>query len=399
MKRVLFVDDDQAILSGLQRMLRPQRKEWDMSFALGGEEALGLLGEGDFDAVVSDMRMPGMDGAELLEEVRRRQPDAYRVVLSGQMDNDTAFRSATVAHHFLTKPCDAETLVETLTRTAALRERLPNPELRRALGQLPSLPSPSAAITDLQQCFEAPEPQTDRIVEIISADPAMSAKVLQLANCAFFGLPQRVSEVRSAVSYLGQNVVRSLVTGAVVFQAFDACGKVPAEVFAFVQGESLEVAELSASLAKGKADEGDAFVAGLLHDVGLLALALAIPDSWQKARARADETGQVLFEAETDLFGSNHSEVGAYLLELWGIPAPVVDAIASHHTAHLRMASTSPLGHAVHVASTLVSERLIAVLRGRTESALTAEYLEATGLTAAVAAWRNPADHLAASPS
>ena len=109
-KRILFVDDESMVLSGLQRSLRLMRSEWEMVFAPGGNEALAAMDLQPFDIIVTDMRMPGMDGAQLLEEVQRRSPQTLRMVLSGQSDRETILRSVNPAHQFISKPCEGEEL-------------------------------------------------------------------------------------------------------------------------------------------------------------------------------------------------------------------------------------------------------------------------------------------------
>ena len=105
-KRLLFVDDEAMVLSGLRRALHGMRAEWDMHFVDGAEAALKILDEMPFDVVVSDMRMPKMDGAQLLERVKMRHPDVIRMVLSGQSSRAAVLRSLAPAHQFLSKPCD-----------------------------------------------------------------------------------------------------------------------------------------------------------------------------------------------------------------------------------------------------------------------------------------------------
>ncbi|MBV9849174.1 MAG: response regulator [Armatimonadetes bacterium] len=120
MIRVLFVDDESHILSGLQRMLRPLRHEWAMTFAEGGPAALDALAGAEFDVIVTDMRMPGMSGAQLLAEVRRRHPRVARIVLSGQSDREHLQQLAQTPHEYLSKPCDTELLKETVRRLCGL---------------------------------------------------------------------------------------------------------------------------------------------------------------------------------------------------------------------------------------------------------------------------------------
>jgi CheY-like chemotaxis protein len=111
-KRILFVDDDPSVLNALSNVLRRERHRWDMVFANGGEQALAELRTATFDAIVSDMRMPGIDGAQLLEVVRRDSPTTVRIMLSGS-DCETALDSV---DELLAKPCSARLLRETLDR-------------------------------------------------------------------------------------------------------------------------------------------------------------------------------------------------------------------------------------------------------------------------------------------
>ena len=129
-RRVLFVDDEPNVLSGLRRMLHPMRRQWDMHFAQGGAEALEALAAAPFDIVVADMRMPGIDGAALLAEVSRTHPRIMRIVLSGQANREAVLRGVGAAHQYLSKPCDAEEIRRRLERLFALRDLLANDDLK-----------------------------------------------------------------------------------------------------------------------------------------------------------------------------------------------------------------------------------------------------------------------------
>src|SRR5512145_1423172 len=117
--KVLFVDDDLNILSGLKRLMRGC-SDFDARFCLGGEEALALMASEHMDAVVSDMRMPHMDGAEFLGRVRARTPGTIRVILSGYADAESVLRTVGPAHLYLAKPCDPATLMQAIARPVAL---------------------------------------------------------------------------------------------------------------------------------------------------------------------------------------------------------------------------------------------------------------------------------------
>lgn len=381
MRRILFVDDDPNVLSGLRRMLRSQRHEWDMTFAGGGEAALEQLASGSFDVVVTDMRMPGIDGAALLAEMRQRHPGVVRIILSGHTEMSAALRSVPVAHQFLSKPCDPEALMAAVRRACALEERLQDPKLRRLVGEVTVLPSPPSVLVALNELLMGPDTSVDAVADVVGQDPAMSAKLLQLVNSAFFGLAQPLTVVREAVAYLGINLVRSLAVAAQAFQSFEA--ELPEQVFSVdaLHRHSLAVAHLTQDLV-APAHRNDAFAAGLLHDVGLLVLASAMPDRFTEVCARVEATGQPMAEVEAGLIGATHADIGAYLLSLWGLPYPIVEAVAYHHSAPDQPHPELDSLHATYVAEAILEQRGDASHSWeRSRSVLTPHYVEALGLS------------------
>ncbi len=191
--KILFVDDEMNVLAGLKRMLRTQRNEWEMHFAGGGHAALELMQQHMFDVVVSDMRMPGMDGAELLTRVSELYPNTVRLVLSGQSEHEKIFRAVGPAHQFMSKPCDPEVLIGTIQRACALQCRMQDESLRRIITQVKFLPTLPSIYRDLVTKLKSDDSSLDEIGEMIGRDISMTAKVLQLVNSSFFGLPQHVT--------------------------------------------------------------------------------------------------------------------------------------------------------------------------------------------------------------
>lgn len=179
---VLFVDDEPRVLDGLRRMLRSLRREWEMAFANSGQEALEIMARRPYDVIVSDMRMPGMDGAQLLDEVMRHHPDTIRIVLSGQSDQEQILQSMRPTHQYLTKPCSAETLQGTIRRAMKLRALLTDDKARALVGSTGSVPSLPAFYLELMEELDSSDPSIRDIVAIVSRDAAMTAKVLQVAN-------------------------------------------------------------------------------------------------------------------------------------------------------------------------------------------------------------------------
>ena len=332
--RILFVDDEADVLAGLRRVLRPLRHQWDMHFAGSAREALDLLAASPFEVLVTDLRMPGMDGGELLAEVVRRHPDVVRIVLSGYADKHAALRSLGPMHQYLSKPCDAEALTRALSRACRVRELLGNPELKRlvaGLGSIPSVPVLYARL--LEECRSARGSVT-RVAEIVAQDPGMTAKIMQLANSAFFGLRQRVTSPVHAVQLLGMDTVQALALLAHVFSRFDGTG-IDAAAQARLWRHSMAVASFARLIATMESTDhdlaDDAAVAGLLHDAGRLVLAASLGARYAAAPILASERAIPLVDAEAQLFGAAHPAVGGYLLALWALPDAIVEAVICHH--------------------------------------------------------------------
>jgi putative nucleotidyltransferase with HDIG domain len=357
--RVLFVDDEVMVLQGLRRMLRGLADEWDMRFVEGGAQALEALAAAPFDVVVTDMRMPEMNGAELLEHVRALHPRMVRLILSGQSSEETMLASVGPAHQFLAKPCDADRLKETIRRACALRVMLDNPTLQRLLSRLGSLPSAPDLYLQLVSELRSPNASIHRAAAIIATDPSMTAKLLQLVNSAFFGIQQHVTDPQRAASILGLNTIVALVLSVKVFSEYDAA-VVRAMGLSGLMHHSLRVGSYARTIARvagaTRQEEDDAYTAGLLHDVGRVILATSLSSQYRTAIDRVARDRVTMFEAEQDVFGASHAEVGAYLLGLWGLPDSIVEAVAHHHRPDAAVARTvSPLVF-VHVANCLVQE-------------------------------------------
>lgn len=379
MTRVLFVDDDERVLDGLRRMLRMSHDGWELAFADSGPAALAALAEEPADVVVSDMRMPGMDGVALLTEIRHRHPGTIRIILSGHTELEAAYRSIPVAHQFLSKPCDPAVLRLAVSRASALQSRLRAPELQEMLGRIDALPSPPQSLVALNAMLADRHTGVGAIAGVIERDVAMAAKVLQLVNSAFFGLPRAITDLRQAVSYLGFVNLRNVVAMAGVFRAFPAEGQV-AHLMAEVETHSACTAAVARELFAGVLDPPtleELTVGALLHDVGMLVLAAGIPDA---IGALLDEgpAGPDRCRAERERFGADHATVGASLLAVWGLPIPIVEAVAWHHEAESLPDPRLDAVHATHVADILASG----------DGPLDPAYVETLGITDLVAEWR-----------
>jgi len=360
MKTLLFVDDEPMVLQGLQRQLRSMRSEWDMNFVEGGQSALAFMATRPVDIVISDMMMPGMDGEQLLLEIVKRHPQTVRIILSGHSEREAALRLVGPAHQYLSKPCDADELRKAITRALALRELLGNERLKLLTTRIKTLPSLPALQKQLTDEVQKESPSLERVGEIISRDIGMTAKILQIVNSAFFGLGQPVSNVTEAATYLGLSTIHSLTLSTGIFSQYDqqVCKTFSLEALA-------QHAWLTAVLARRVAQTerqdikilDQCFLAGLLHNVGQLILAFSLPEEYAEVIARAGRETLPVWQVEQDVFGATHTDVGAYLLALWGLPNPIIEAVAmQHHPARCAAPEFSP-AIALHVADVFAHER------------------------------------------
>jgi HD-like signal output (HDOD) protein/CheY-like chemotaxis protein len=331
MKRILFVDDEENVLNGIRRMLRSSRDEWEMEFAASGEAALQVCSERAFDVVVSDLRMPGMDGAQLLSEIRDLYPGTARIVLSGYSDAALAAKAVPVAYRVLGKPCDPAELKETIDRVCTLQDVISRPALRRVIGTLGELPTMSATYLALNRAISDEGSSISTIAKIVEQDVGMSTKILQVANCGFFGLSSGASSIAQAVGYLGMNVIKTLALQTETFRAFVPSARIPTSYWEKMQRNSQYTAAIAGTLPVTREIREVTMIAALLHDAGVLALASAMPDQFTLVLDEIEQKNCSQVEAEEAIFGTSHAEIGAYLLGLWGIHSIAIEAIAHHH--------------------------------------------------------------------
>ena len=397
MKKILFVDDERRILDGLQRMLRPMRKEWSLFFAPGGAEGMEYLESESIDVVVSDMRMPGMDGAEFLHRVQVRWPKTIRIVLSGHSELEASIRAVPVAHQFLTKPCDADTLKEVIRRIFALSELLDADRLRETVGGLDSLPTRPKTYERLLHALSEPDYSVTMVAKIIEQDVGLTAKILRMVNSAFFGRARDVASVRQATSILGSNLIKSITLSSEVLRGFKDFRPIAGFSLEGYQQHCLLTGGIAYQILQGDKRADDAFTAGILHDIGKLVLAHHFRGGFEKALRITEETGRPLHEVEMEINGMNHAEVGAYLLGLWALPSPIVEAVAFHHDPGAVGSGTFDVLAAVHAAETLAREvsPLDGVAVPEPPPSLDMEYLRRCGVADKVASWREAARRMA----
>ncbi len=388
--RIIFVDDEDLALRGLKRLLYPMRNEWDMEFVDSGAKALNLMATAPFDVIVSDMRMPGMNGAELLNEVMKRYPKTVRLILSGYADRELILKCVGSTHQYLAKPCDAEALKMTVRRAAELERSMKSDTLRQLITRCVVLPSVPALYSKMIEALQDPETDVETIAAIIERDGAMTAKILKLVNSAFFGLGHKIADPNEAVAYLGTETIKSLALCANAFSELEETTLPGFSVeslweHCLVAARAAKMVAIHEDADRKLADE--AYAAGLLHDLGKLVFAANLTEDYRQILNLAHEKKISLAAAEREVFGADHSDIGGFLLGLWGLPVPVVEAIALHHRPRTAAQKAfSPLT-ALHIGNVLASSIKLSVA-DMPASTLDLEYLHELGINSHLDSWQ-----------
>ena len=388
-EKILFVDDEPNVLNGLRRMLRPMRHEWEMEFVEGGPLALNTLQKQRYDVIVSDMRMPGISGDQLLEEVRNRYPHMVRIILTGQCTKESGLRALRVAHRMLNKPCDPETLKLAVSSSCHLLQTLAHKSVLALVTSRETLPSLPIYYVELLKELDAKEPSLDKLAEIIGRDVAMLAKLLHLVNSSFICHGTEVTNPKQAVTLLGLEALRHLVLTVGIFFTFKTPTDGPLSMNALL-AHCQATALIAGAIARTERAEIRlvelSIIAGLLHDVGKFVFLDSMPEIYRCALGRSWATNEPLAQIEQETFGATHAEVGACLLQLWGLPTPVVEAVAWHHQPNESLTTEFCPLTAVHAANALCKKK------DGGPAKLDSDYLERLNLTGRLPVWQELAE-------
>lgn len=353
-KKILFVDDEPNVLHGLKRMLHGMRREWEMQFAESAEDALSKMETDPFDVVVTDMRMPRMTGDELLCRVREQHPETVRIILSGQSDTKLIMGSVQVAHQYVSKPASPDELKIKINRACALLELLRKPSLRKIVSSMESLPTLPQLFHEITEELKKEDASMRKVGDLISRDPAMTAKILQIVNSSFFSLPRTIKSPAEAVTLLGLDTVKSLVLTVEIFSKFDRDTLKLFDIEGLWE-HSVHTGTLARAIAAGddmeKQTIDNACMAGLLHDIGKLVFMENFTGEYQKTIQLSKSETISIQDAENRIFGASHCQVGAYLLGLWGLPGDIVETVGFHHDPGQLPGRQSGILTAVYIAN------------------------------------------------
>lgn len=399
-KHILFVDDTENVISGIQRQLRPYREQWQLYFATSGKQALELMQRQPIDLIVSDMMMPEMRGDELLAKVAAAYPGTVRMILSGYADEASVRLGLEVAHQYLAKPCSTEILRETICQIFKIQACVANPRIAAEVGEASQLPSLPKIYHELNAAIGDERATSAQIAGIFAKDMVLSAKLLHLVNSPYFGLQRTVSNLTDAINLVGLKKLNSLVLSVHVKTAFPVDDPAMERYMDYLWQDAGRVAELARLIAlseqQGEDRPDQAYLGGLLHNMGLLIFMSRGGDKLQTLMQQTVNSDTPIAELERSIFGFTRAEAAAYVLSLWKIPPRIIESILLQNTPSDSEYDGVNALTAVHVASCLLKPSVMRGCDRLFDMALDLAYLQRIGKLDRIGEWRMLADNVAA---
>lgn len=397
-KNILFVDDEENIISGLTRQLRPFRNQWNLFYALSGKEALEIMAQQPIDLIVSDMMMPEMKGDELLKKVRDLYPATVRIVLSGYADEETLKSGLLISHQYLSKPCSAEILRESISQVFKIQDCVNDPRVIAGIGDPQKLPSLPQVYLDLNKAIEDENTSVKDIAQILSSDMVLSAKLLRLINSPYFGINRLISNLNEAINLIGIKKLNSLVLSVHIKNVFPVNNPVFESYMEYLwqdAGRVSELAQLIALSENQKEDRPDqAYLGGLLHNLGLLIFMSRDSDKLKTLIEQVKNTDIPVAELEMSIFGFTRSQGAAYLLSLWKIPPRIIESVLLQHTPNDTDYEDINALTAVHAASCLLKPSVMTECDRLFDMGINMDYLERINKLDRLPEWQSLAEKI-----
>lgn len=338
---VLFLDTE-SNNSVVRQYLGTREVPWNYHFVRDEQQATIFLNNNSVDVLVLDVIPRAVERLEFLLYISERFPRTIRIVYTETINQDTGLRALNSSHRYLAKTEATDELISCISRTLILQQSVRSESMRWLVNGLTTLPSIPETYNQLIKELNSENSTIDSITEIVYQDPAITSKILQIVNSALFGMRHPIKELKQAIPLLGTNTIKSLTLSIGAFQKFSGNGKND-HAFVGLMQHSLEVAIFSQTIVKEETGDeelaAEAFTAGILHDIGKLILFAAEFEKYEQAIAMAKEQKIELIEAERQIWGANHAEMGALLLANWGLPNSIIEVVALHHQPQLSQES------------------------------------------------------------
>lgn len=341
--KILFIDDQENILQSLKLSLRGKRTEWDMSFAQSGQEALSMFQQIWPDVVVTDMRMPNMDGGVVLKNIQKLKPDVGKIILSGYSDKETVFKNIQHANEYLSKPCKTSDLVEAINNTLKSNVMIENETIKKIVSEIETIPSSPEAYNNLISLLSKDDTTPEEIGKVISQDIALSTILMRIANCAFFNFPTPAQNITHAVKMMGQQTLLNITKASHLFENIGSLEN-PRFSINMLWDHSLRVAQFAKTIAYdaglSESLHNDCFMAAMFHDIGKFIIASRMEREFSEIITLVEEEQCPVYSAERQILGTTHADIGAYLLARWGFSHSQISIIRTHHDESVVTAAT-----------------------------------------------------------
>ncbi|MGB9771658.1 MAG: HDOD domain-containing protein [Candidatus Kapaibacteriota bacterium] len=351
---ILFLSDETTIKEIIRNVV-PLQDDFDIFFAESGEKGLQILANNKIDIFFGSPNITLPSGSNIFYEIKRVFPETIRFALVSNLESPSVAQLSQYVHQFVQPPYTLENLKERIERTSSLQKTLKNEKIKELVQNITALPSLPELYIQIEQEVARPDFSLSKIGNLIAKDPNLTAKILQIVNSAYFGLQREITNINFALSYLGVNVIKSLIFYIHLFSNF----KVTPENRKYLEQfwkHSLIVASNTYHLAEkhltSKSEIDSAYTAGVLHDVGKFVL-LNTYTYPQNVMLLAEQKAMDNLEAENEIYQCTHAEIGAYLLGLWGFPITIVEAVAYHHQPSKLKKSSLNFSTILHIADFL----------------------------------------------
>jgi len=329
--RVFFVSSESWIKDDLMIGLQSNHKNWECRFFDDTHTLLSAVAEQDPDVVVATLEQNGTSGVSVVKQLADSEAEAQRVLVIPKSRSAESISHLALQHCIIQGPCEPCDLTDAIQRGLQIKILIGRPEVARAVSQLTSLPVFPETFYQVEQVLKRESYELGELVSIIECDPAMVTQTLRVANSALFAFNHEVTEIGTALALLGIQRIKSLILVHELFAQVDKSLYRKFDLDKMWQ-RGMRVGsrcqQLSEMLGVSGEQKAMAFNAGLIHEIGKLAMMCSRPDDYKTVLDCWDCVSiEDLLRQEKTSFGADHTEIGAYLLHLWGLPTALVEAL------------------------------------------------------------------------
>ncbi|RSD31203.1 HDOD domain-containing protein [Vibrio pectenicida] len=350
MMNILLVDDEEMILRALKRALFGDK--WSIFLAVSGEDALSILEQVNIDIIISDILMPKMNGAQLLEKVSMLYPNVIRASLSGYSDSDLTIKGGFFSHLAFTKPCNPKILKKEIYHISDLLNVFPDKIIQHAISGINSLPTDPECFYRTKRVIESPNSSISQVAEVICQDPAISAKVLQISNNVIFRNNEDIVCINEAVSRLGTQAISSIMD---MVEIFSISNNAPRTPLYQLQTNSHKIALLASKMVHDE-EKDLTYLVGLFHRIGEYVRLKITPDLMHSL-LDPKKKGQDKSHIETHIFKTDSEQLAVYLLKFWGFSKKLIDAVVMQNSPEALLNKPFGAASAVYIARCIINNQ------------------------------------------